>query len=248
MATVHIPKPCHEDWERMSPNQRGRHCAVCDKTVVDVTRMTPSAGRTFIAEELPRRLAAGAHLCVRAHADLRGRLLAPGITRRLLTNGLAAVLAMTIAGCQGEGPTVTSNAGTGSAQGPAQTTTPVQRGGQGQAVPRSGPQLQGEPTVELQPMPGLVAPLRVQPPPVEPVKGDAKPVARPAQHPMQGAPAPVPHVECVKGEIAVSTGDVAIAPAPRSTAPAPQPDAVGALSGKPTVQAIDTLPQDAPRR
>ncbi|MBA2481912.1 MAG: hypothetical protein H0V44_14700 [Planctomycetes bacterium] len=102
--TVRIPSPCHEDWNVMTPNQRGRHCAVCDKTVVDVTRMGPQAGAQYL-RRLPSDLAAGAKVCVHAHADARGRLLSP-VRRRLLTNGLATVLAVTLAGCTGSGPHV----------------------------------------------------------------------------------------------------------------------------------------------
>ena len=35
-----IETPCHEDWTKMSPNKEGRHCGVCDKTVVDFTVMS----------------------------------------------------------------------------------------------------------------------------------------------------------------------------------------------------------------
>ncbi len=35
-----IEMPCHEDWTKMSPNKEGRHCGVCDKTVVDFTVMS----------------------------------------------------------------------------------------------------------------------------------------------------------------------------------------------------------------
>lgn len=32
-----IPTPCHENWNRMSPAEQGRFCAVCSKTVKDFT-------------------------------------------------------------------------------------------------------------------------------------------------------------------------------------------------------------------
>ena len=35
-----IETPCHEDWTKMSPNKEGRHCGLCDKTVIDFTVMS----------------------------------------------------------------------------------------------------------------------------------------------------------------------------------------------------------------
>jgi hypothetical protein len=35
-----IPKPCHEDWNTMMPEEKGRFCASCRKTVVDFSRMS----------------------------------------------------------------------------------------------------------------------------------------------------------------------------------------------------------------
>lgn len=106
MNPLRIAEPCHESWDAMTPAGRGRHCASCARTVIDVTAMAPAEGRAFVAHELPARLARGERVCVRARADARGRLLRPGVRRYLLTNGLAAVLAVTMAGCGGEPPVV----------------------------------------------------------------------------------------------------------------------------------------------
>jgi hypothetical protein len=38
--TINIPEPCHEDWNKMTPKEQGRHCAACNKTVVDFTKKT----------------------------------------------------------------------------------------------------------------------------------------------------------------------------------------------------------------
>ncbi|MFL5728218.1 MAG: hypothetical protein ACJ75J_01920 [Cytophagaceae bacterium] len=37
---IHIPKPCHENWNAMVPSGEGRHCCSCAKTVVDFTVMS----------------------------------------------------------------------------------------------------------------------------------------------------------------------------------------------------------------
>lgn len=36
---IHIPEPCHEDWNKMTEVERGRHCEKCAKTVHDVTHL-----------------------------------------------------------------------------------------------------------------------------------------------------------------------------------------------------------------
>src|SRR5262245_2160350 len=37
---LHIPKPCHEDWDTMTPIEKGRFCSGCQKQVVDFTVMS----------------------------------------------------------------------------------------------------------------------------------------------------------------------------------------------------------------
>lgn len=38
--TLSVTSPCHENWEQMTPDQRGRFCASCQKIVVDFTAMS----------------------------------------------------------------------------------------------------------------------------------------------------------------------------------------------------------------
>jgi hypothetical protein len=37
---VSIPKPCHENWDKMNPTEKGRFCDVCDKEVMDFSSMS----------------------------------------------------------------------------------------------------------------------------------------------------------------------------------------------------------------
>jgi len=63
---LHIPQPCHEDWNKMSPVQQGRFCQSCSKQVIDFSAMndkqilevlSKAAGKTcgrFLPNQLER--------------------------------------------------------------------------------------------------------------------------------------------------------------------------------------------------
>ncbi|WHT40444.1 carboxypeptidase-like regulatory domain-containing protein [Myroides sp. mNGS23_01] len=38
--SIDIPKPCSEDWNQMTPLEKGRYCAVCEKQVLDFSGYT----------------------------------------------------------------------------------------------------------------------------------------------------------------------------------------------------------------
>ena len=160
MTTLHIASACHESWDAMTPNHQGRHCASCDKTVVDVTALDPAPAREYLRHELPIRLGRGERVCVRAHADRSGRLLRPGVTRRLLTNGLAAVLAVAAAGFAGFGPDL----GAAEAETPVPTTEPLP-GKMGEIVVMPAPM-----TGDVMMM-GMPAPLPAVPPVTDATSG-----------------------------------------------------------------------------
>ncbi|GER60892.1 hypothetical protein ULMA_30000 [Patiriisocius marinus] len=54
---ISIPEPCHEDWAKMTPTQKGRHCASCEKEVTDFTQKTD--------EELVKLLSNSGNSCGR---------------------------------------------------------------------------------------------------------------------------------------------------------------------------------------
>lgn len=51
MKNIHIPNPCSEKWETMSPQEKGRFCSVCNKCVIDFTQKQPNEIRQMIDEK-----------------------------------------------------------------------------------------------------------------------------------------------------------------------------------------------------
>lgn len=49
LYSISIPKPCHEDWSKMSPNEKGRFCQSCSKSVIDFTAMPKEAIENYLA-------------------------------------------------------------------------------------------------------------------------------------------------------------------------------------------------------
>lgn len=46
-VNLSIPTPCHEDWDHMKTEDKGRFCSSCNKTVIDFTNMSDHELATF---------------------------------------------------------------------------------------------------------------------------------------------------------------------------------------------------------
>lgn len=61
-----IPTACHEDWHAMTPDEKGRYCMSCRKTVVDFTNMSDREILNHISKS-------SGGVCGRLHADQLNR-------------------------------------------------------------------------------------------------------------------------------------------------------------------------------
>jgi hypothetical protein len=48
---ITIPKPCHENWNQMTPSEQGRHCASCNTIVIDFSLMSAQEIQKFFKEQ-----------------------------------------------------------------------------------------------------------------------------------------------------------------------------------------------------
>ncbi len=53
---ISIPKPCHEDWNKMTPNEKGSFCGKCCKTVVDFTTKSPEEIKSTLLAESGKKV------------------------------------------------------------------------------------------------------------------------------------------------------------------------------------------------
>ncbi|MGC4104030.1 hypothetical protein [Ferruginibacter sp.] len=78
MYKISIPKPCHSSWHSMTPNEEGRYCNACAKTVVDFSVMSDAAIQHYFMEHY------GQKICGRFKSTQIERIvidLPPGIFR-----------------------------------------------------------------------------------------------------------------------------------------------------------------------
>ncbi len=53
---ISIPKPCHEDWNAMLPEEQGRFCLSCSKTVIDFSSWEPEAILDYLRHRKEERV------------------------------------------------------------------------------------------------------------------------------------------------------------------------------------------------
>ncbi len=60
---IHIPEPCHENWNNMLPDEQGRFCNSCAKTVIDFSAMTDGQMIDYFTK------LKDPHVCGRVHSE-----------------------------------------------------------------------------------------------------------------------------------------------------------------------------------
>lgn len=48
---IEIPKPCAENWNRMTPNSSGKFCESCQKNVIDFTHKSATEIQNYLAQQ-----------------------------------------------------------------------------------------------------------------------------------------------------------------------------------------------------
>lgn len=87
--TIQINDPCHEDWNKMTPQDQGRHCDSCQKVVVDFTIKSDA----FIAGHLKKHN----NVCGRFKSEQLGRPIALAARRHSIFPPLAASFILPLA-------------------------------------------------------------------------------------------------------------------------------------------------------
>lgn len=110
-SEIRIPEPCGESWEGMTPEDRGRFCSSCQKTVHDLSAMSEPEAKAL--------LRSGKDICVSYLSDKAGtvrfrpepKLVPLSRLRRTAPAATAAGLALALAACapHGDAPKIDDN-------------------------------------------------------------------------------------------------------------------------------------------
>lgn len=88
---IEIPKPCHEDWNSMTPDEKGAFCGSCNKSVHDFTNRSDEE----IAEVFMN--SGGAKICGRFNASQVDKLLEIKVPLSQLPRNVSPVRAFAMA-------------------------------------------------------------------------------------------------------------------------------------------------------
>jgi hypothetical protein len=69
---VSVPQPCTQDWQGMQPDEKGRYCLSCRKSVVDFTEMTDQEVYSHLAQSSGK-------VCGRLRPTQLRKYAAPGV-------------------------------------------------------------------------------------------------------------------------------------------------------------------------
>ncbi len=87
---LNIPEPCHEDWQQMSPTQKGKFCDSCQKEVIDFTKLSST--------EIARKTKNATQLCGRfTQSQLKQEYISPSqnrLNRLGIALGLGSIVAI----------------------------------------------------------------------------------------------------------------------------------------------------------
>src|SRR5690606_23890619 len=88
---ISIPQPCHEKWDEMTPVDKGRFCAACQKNVIDFTKASD--------REIANAIRNNKSLCGRfSHSQLNRDLVVPKEKNTVWTAFAAGVLSFVTLG------------------------------------------------------------------------------------------------------------------------------------------------------
>lgn len=69
LSSLRVATPCSADWWAMKGDERERHCASCDKSVYNISKLTRDEAEAFLREK------SGAGACVRFYMRKDGTIL-----------------------------------------------------------------------------------------------------------------------------------------------------------------------------
>ncbi|GEP52458.1 hypothetical protein FNO01nite_31300 [Flavobacterium noncentrifugens] len=82
---INIPKPCGENWNQMSPSEKGRFCDSCQKTVYNFTKLSDKA--------IVEKIQSESSLCGRfSNAQMNRELLLPKKKSAIWTASITGIL------------------------------------------------------------------------------------------------------------------------------------------------------------